>query len=165
MFTCVGVVWGRLVRQSVAAGTFASLAMMPVGLAFKALDMRVGHFGSKVGAVLIGELTQPWMQFALLAQHFVVGWLSALPLLIRWQLRATSSPKLVHGAVYGAAYYLLVNALALPLLFGDPLPIQLGLPVVLPSLVVHLVFGVAVAWQAKTRDGRWLWSGRPPVPG
>ncbi len=163
MIYWTGVVWGRLARQSVAAGTFASLAMMPVGLAFKALDMRVGHYGPKVGVALFGELTQPWMQLLLLGQHFVIGWLSALPLLIFWQLQVFSSPKLVHGAVYGAVYYLLVNALALPLIFGDPLPIQLGLPVVVPSLVVHLVFGVAVAWLAKIRNGHWLWGGRTPA--
>lgn len=135
------------------------MVMMPAGLAFKALDLRVGHYGPKVGAAVFGELAQPWMQMALMAQHFVIGWLSALPLLLYWQWGAGSAPRLGHGAVYGVAYYLLVNALALPLLFGDPLPMQLGWLVVMPSLVVHLVFGLAIAWLAGAHQGRWLWGG------
>lgn len=133
--------------------------MVPAGLAFKAIDLRVGHYGPKVASVLFGELPQPWMQLTLVAQHFFIGWLSALPLLLYWQSRAESVPKLRHGAVYGAAYYLLVNALALPLLFGDPLPMQLGWLVVMPSFVVHLVFGLAIAWLARTQQGRWLMGG------
>lgn len=46
---------------------------------------------------------------------------------------------------YGALYYVAVNSLALPLYFGDPLPWILGWAVVLPSLLVHVVFGVSVA--------------------
>jgi hypothetical protein len=43
------------------------------------------------------------------------------------------------GALYGAAFYVVMNSLALPLLFGDRTPWQLGFATVYPRLVIHLV--------------------------
>ena len=45
------------------------------------------------------------------------------------------------GAAYGAAYYVAINSLALPIYFNDPLPWQLGASTVLPSLIGHVIFG------------------------
>ena len=53
------------------------------------------------------------------------------------------------GAAYGAGFYLPVNSLALPWLFGDPTPWELGWNVVYPSLIVHVVYGVSVALASR----------------
>jgi hypothetical protein len=114
---------------------------MPAGFIFRALQMRVGHYGPKFAELY---LSSPGPA-ALFAQHMVLGWLSAVPLALLPLHRMPGVVVSLAGAVYGALYYVAVNALALPLYFGDELPWRLGWPVVVPSLVVHLVFGVAVA--------------------
>lgn len=123
------------------SGTAGALAMMPIGLLFRLFDLRVGHYGPKFAALYLAAPGPA----ALFVQHLVLGWISALPLvwlpLASWPL----GRQLAVGAVYGAGYYVAVNSLALPLYFGDALPWQLGAAVVMPSLVVHLVFGAAVA--------------------
>lgn len=127
--------------EAVFAGTIGALAMMPAGLLFRALDMRIGHYGPKFAALY---LTSPG-PLALFAQHLIVGWVSAIPLcMIRLQRRPVDH-AVALGALYGFAYYVAVNSIALPLHFGDALPWTLGGAVVIPSLVVHVIFGVAVA--------------------
>ena len=138
-----------LALEALRSGTIASLAMMPFGLLFKWVGLRVGHYGPKVGEALFGHQPDPWMPVLLLVQHFVIGWLSALPLLMFWLWRAPGTIRLGDGLLYGLAYYLAVNALALPWLFGDAFPWQLGWRTIYPSLVVHLVFGVSIALTAR----------------
>ena len=138
-----------LALEALRSGAIASLAMMPFGLLFKSMDLRVGHYGPKVGEALFGHQPDPWMPVLLLVQHFVIGWLSALPLLMFWLWRAPQAIRLGDGLLYGLAYYLAVNALALPWLFGDAFPWQLGWNTIYPSLVVHLVFGVSIALTAR----------------
>lgn len=135
----------QLLLETLKSGTIASLAMMPVGFAFKAMGMRVGHYGPKFGALFVQDPTP----FFLFAQHIALGWLSALPLLVLLSRVALPTPSLVIGGLYGAGYYVLVNSLALPLYFEDPLPWQLGVSFVLPSLVVHVVFGVSVSYFSR----------------
>ena len=137
----------RLWITSLMAGTVGALAMMPFGLVFRLLEMRVGHYGPKFAALYMAA-PGPW---AMLAQHLVLGWLSAWPVCLLPLARWSASATWMVGGIYGLAYYLGINALALPLYFQDPLPWTLGAAVVAPSLVVHLVFGVAVATTA-----RWL---------
>lgn len=139
----------RWLLESLRSGTYASLAMIPFGLLFRALDLRVGHYGKKLVDVIFGELSLPVFRAVLLAEHLVIGWVSAAPLL--WLLFATRErfPALLCGALYGAAYYVLLNSLALPLAFGDPLPWQLGWSTIYPSLIVHIVFGLVVAATAR----------------
>lgn len=138
-----------LALESLRSGTIASLIMMPFGLFFKWLGLRVGHYGPKVGEVLFGLQPEPWMQALLLIQHFVIGWLSAVPLLLFWLWRPSPAIRLTDGLVYGLLYYLVVNALALPWMFGDAFPWQLGWSYVYPSLVVHLVFGLSLTLTAR----------------
>lgn len=133
-----------LAKETVRSGTIASLVMMPPGLLFKALGLRVGHYGPKLGEVLFGDPSPA----VLFAQHLVIGWISAIPLLLLLRISHAISPVLV-GVLYGGAYYVLVNALALPLVFGDPLPWQLGIEFVYPSLVVHLVYGASIGVTAR----------------
>lgn len=138
-----------LILKSVTTGTFAALAMVPFGFAFRMAGMRVGHYGPKF-AELYSTNPGPALLFA---QHIVLGWISAMPLV--WALAGVRSPAvaLFMGAAYGVAYYVVINALALPIYFGDALPWNLGLPTVVPSLVVHAVFGFAVAYAE--RGGFW----------
>lgn len=131
----------KSVFESAVAGTVGALAMMPVGWIFRLLEMRVGHYGPKFAALYLAEPGP----VALFIQHLVLGWVSAVPLVLLPLHRMGWGRVLGVGVAYGALYYLAVNSLALPLYFGDALPWSLGLAVVLPSLVVHVVFGVAVA--------------------
>jgi hypothetical protein len=134
-----------LLWECLRSGTLASLAMMPFGALFRWLGLRVGHYGPKFAAWLFGTEPGPVLLFA---QHLVLGWLSALPLLLVLVLPlralATRRARLVVSAAYGAGYYAAVNALGLPWFFGDPSPLLLGWPVVYPSLVVHVVFGLVI---------------------
>lgn len=135
--------------ESARSGTIASLVMMPLGFLFKLLDLRVGYYGPKLAAVLFGEPTR----FVLFAQHLVLGWISALPLLAILvhlpRLTALRIPAAAVGAVYGVGYYAAINAFMLPLLFGDPTPWQLGLNFVYPSLLVHAVFGASIGYTSQ----------------
>ncbi len=115
--------------------------MMPFGAVFRALEMRVGHYGPKFAALYLADPGP----VALFVQHLVLGWVSAVVLVLLPLHRMSAAVGLAVGLAYGALYYAAVNALALPRYFGDPLPWNLGPAVVLPSLVVHLVFGAAVA--------------------
>lgn len=134
-----------LLKESVRSGMIASLAMMPFGFVFQFFGLRVGHYGPKFAELLFGTTAAP----VLFAQHLVIGWLSALPLLVLLLVLRRAAAPVATGAGYGLLYYILVNSLALPLYFGDPLPWQLGLDVIYPSLVVHLVYGASIGITAK----------------
>ena len=56
-----------LLKESVRSGTIAALVMMPFGLLLKFLDLRVGYYGPKFGALLFGEPNR----FVLFLQHLV----------------------------------------------------------------------------------------------
>lgn len=131
-----------LIGEALRCGTIASLVMMPAGFLFKALDLRVGHYGPKLGALLFGDPTPA----VLFMQHMVIGWVSALPLVLALVVVQGLRRRIWLGTLYGLAYYLLVNSLILPLAFGDPLPWQLGLAFIVPSLVVHLIYGASIGF-------------------
>ncbi|MCY7371108.1 MAG: hypothetical protein LH479_09635 [Polaromonas sp.] len=84
------------------SGTVASIVMMPIGFLFKALDLRVGHYGPKLGEFLFGLRPEPGMQVLFHVQHVVIGWLSAVPLLLFWRCRSPRSPSLADSLLYGA---------------------------------------------------------------
>jgi uncharacterized membrane protein YagU involved in acid resistance len=134
-----------LLKETLRSGTIASLVMMPFGLLFQYFGLRVGHYGPQLAALLFGH-TSISIQFT---QHLVLGWLSALPLLlILLRLHRYSAPVTI-GALYGVAYYVLINSLALPFCFGDPTPWQLGFSYIFPSLTIHLVFGASIGFTAR----------------
>ena len=133
------------IKEVVRSGTIASLVMMPPGFVLQALGMRVGHYGPKFVALFV-EAPTPLFLFA---QHLVLGWLSAIPLLLWLATGQINRRPVFAGAVYGAGYYVVVNSLGLPLWFGDPVPWQLGLTTVVPSLVVHIVYGASLGFTAK----------------
>lgn len=132
----------KLAIEAILSGTVGALAMMPVGLLFRALEMRIGHYGPKFASLYL----QSPGPAALFLQHMALGWISALPLCLLPLHRASIWAALTIGSVYGAGYYAVINSLALPLYFGDPLPWNLGIGVIIPSLVVHIVFGAAVGY-------------------
>ncbi|MDP1900645.1 MAG: hypothetical protein Q8K96_09360 [Rubrivivax sp.] len=134
-----------LLVESVRSGVIASLVIVPLAPLFKALGLRIGHYGPKFAALFFDN-PQPWLLFV---QHLVVGCVSALPLLlILLRTRAAAWP-LAAGAAYGAAYYVAVNSLALPIYFGDLTPWQIGWSTIYPSLIGHMVFGGAIGLSSR----------------
>lgn len=131
--------------ETLRSGTIASLVMMPPGPVLQWAGWRIGHYGPQVAAWWADQ-PGPALLFG---QHLLIGWLSTWPLL--WLLVRTPAghAPLRSGALYGAAYYVTINSLALPLLFGDRLPWQLGLQTILPSLLVHVIFGASIGFTAR----------------
>jgi len=137
-----------LLKETIRSGTIASLLMMPAGFLFKYLGLRVGHYGPKLAMALF-DSTAPTLLFA---QHMVLGWLSALPLLVALKYTNAGERPVSSGAAYGCAYYLAVNSIALPIAFGEATPWELGPGYVLPSLIVHIIFGAAIGYVS----GAWV---------
>lgn len=131
----------KFLNQVLVAGTVGALAMMPFGLAFRAVGLRIGHYGPKFAELYLTS-PGPWANFA---QHIFLGWVSVIPLSLLNLHRISPSATSLIGVAYGTLYYVIVNSLALPLYFGDPLPWKLGFGVVLPSLCIHVVFGMTAA--------------------
>lgn len=135
-----------LLKEAIRSGTIASLAIVPLSPLFKALVLRIGHYGPQFAGLYLDD-PQPWQIFL---QHLVIGWLSALPLLVLllWAPRASRWP-LAAGAAYGALYYVAVNSLALPLYFADATPWQMGWPTIWPSLAGHILFGACIGFTSR----------------
>jgi len=136
-------------KEALRSGLIAGLAMIPFGMAFRAMGYRINEYGLKVVDTLFGH-APGGARFALfVGEHFLISCLAAPPLLLA--LRATRGriSALLTGAAYGAGFYAAVNSLALPWLYGDPTPWQLGWPVVYPSLTVHLVYGLSIALTSR----------------
>lgn len=144
-----------LLIEAVRSGTIASLVIVPLSPLFKALGLRIGHYGPKFAGLFIDD-PQPWMLFV---QHLVIGWISALPLLAILARTGAARWPLVAGAAYGAAYYVLVNSLALPIYFGDPTPWQIGWSTIYPSLIGHIVFGASIGLTSR----RFVANARSPA--
>ncbi len=137
----------------VVAGVVGALAMVPVGLALSVAGFEVNRYGE----LLAEQLTGTRRPVVLLALHLVIGVVSAVPLAVAAAaLRPRPGIAVAGGVVYGATYWLVVNALALPLLYRRPAPWTEGAAAVWPSLLVHVVFGLAAAIviaRAQARAG------------
>jgi uncharacterized membrane protein YagU involved in acid resistance len=138
-----------LVRESLRAGTVAGLAMIPFAAVFQRLGLRVNEYGRKTLALFVGNVSPPVHHLLTFAQHLAISWVVAVPLLLLVGVVPRRREKLLVGLAYGAGFYVVVNSLALPLVFGDPTPWRLGFTVVYPSLFIHLVYGLAVALVAR----------------
>lgn len=134
-----------LLIETIRSGTIAAVVIMPLSPLFKAAGLRIGHYGPKFAALFFDN-PQPWLLFV---QHLVIGWISAIPLLLLLTLTSAGKNPIRAGAVYGAAYYVVVNSIALPLYFGDALPWHLGAATVLPSLVGHILFGASIGLTSQ----------------
>lgn len=91
---------------------------MPVGWLLRALDLRIGHYGPKFAALFFAD-SQPWHLFG---QHVAMNWVSVLPLVLAADRLPGHVAARAIGALYGLAYHVAVNSLALPLFFRDPTP-------------------------------------------
>jgi len=138
-----------LAKESIRSGTIASIAMIPFGILFQLLGLRVGHYGKKLLEVFFTDLSELAFRLLMFIEHFAIGWLSAAPLLILLVLVKNRLPAWSVGAIYGAAYYVVLNSLLLPLSFGDRTPWELGFSVMYPSLTIHVVFGISIALTSK----------------
>ncbi len=141
--------WRALVAETLRAGTVAGLAMIPFAAAFRARGLRVNEYGRKTLAHLVGDVAPPLHFLLTFIQHLVISWLAAVPLLLLLRSIADRRARLLLGAAYGAAFYVILNSMALPFAFGDPTPWQLGFTTIYPSLLIHLVYGFAVALMAR----------------
>jgi hypothetical protein len=148
---------GAWLREVLRTGTLAGLAMIPFAAAFRARGLRINEYGRKMLELAVGEVAPPLHGVLTFAQHLLISWVAAIPLLLVLRRIPGRASRLLAGAVYGAGFYGVVNAWALPRWFGDPMPWELGVETVYPSLVVHLVYGVVIGWAARGR-------GRPPGP-
>jgi len=148
---------GDLARTAFHAGSIAAIAMVPPGLAFYLMGLRVNEYGRAVIQALFGGFPQAARALLFALEHVLISWTASVPLLLALVLARGRLPVPVIGLAYGLGFYVVVNSLALPWIFADPTPWQLGPEVVLPSLVVHLVYGLVVALAARdfvTRQGR-----------
>ncbi|MEK6805745.1 MAG: hypothetical protein AABY95_03750 [Pseudomonadota bacterium] len=140
---------GGLAWESIRSGTIASLIMMPFGLLFRMLDLRIGHYGKKLIEVMFGELPLALFRTLVLSEHFIIGWLSTAPLLLLLIHFGQRLSIWIIGTLYGVAYYVAINSLFLPWCFDELTPWQLGIHAVYPSLIVHLVFGLSIVWTSR----------------
>lgn len=136
-------------RYTFLVGVIGGLAMVPFGLAARALGASVNVYGELAVRALTGRLDP----LLLAAQHLLVSWVMAVPLVVILRMTRCRHATVV-GSAYGAGAWLIVNALALPFTFGQPVPWQIGVSAVWGSLLVHLVFGGVVArvHLSLTRD-------------
>jgi hypothetical protein len=138
-----------LIREALCSGTIAGLAMIPFAAVFGAFGLRVNEYGRKTLELLVGHVAPPMHYLLAAIQHLVISWFAAVPLLLLMGSIADQRARFLAGAVYGAAFYAVVNSLALPFAFGDTTPWELGFATVYPSLVVHIVYGLSVALVAR----------------
>ncbi len=137
-----------ILREALRAGTIAGLAMIPLGLLFSGLGLRINEYGHKLVQLFFGQFPKAVRLALFVLEYFVVSWMAAIPLLLLL-VRYRRPPPLMVGLLYGLGFYGLVNSLLLPLAFGDPSPWKLGIATVAPSLLVHLVYGGALALSAR----------------
>lgn len=136
----------RLFVETIKAGTVAAFAMPIAGTLTKPfLGWHVHQYGRKVAELFMVDPTPP----VFFAQHVVWSWIAALLLILLLNRLDPRVPILV-GAGVGLGYGTAVNLLALPLVFGDPLPWQASMSDLIQPLVVCTAFGACVAWVAQS---------------
>ncbi len=144
----------ELAGASLRAGIAAGLAMIPFAAVFRARGLRINEYGRKTMELLVGPTEPPLEQILSFVQHMAISIGAAWPLLLFLRRIDGRATRVAIGAAYGTGFYVAVNSLALPALFGDPTPWQLGFATVYPSLVVHLVYGVVLALLAPATARR-----------
>lgn len=145
---------GTIASEVLRGGTAGALAMVPFGMFFRALGLRVNEYGRRTLLLFTHELDAPVWYALQLVQHLIIGWIASIPLILALGATHERRRRAWLGLAYGLAFYAIVNSLALPIAFGDPTPWQLGPWFVIPSLVVHIVYGLVVALISRPIRGR-----------
>jgi uncharacterized membrane protein YagU involved in acid resistance len=140
----------NLWKEALRSGTIAALVMIPIGLLFSRLGFRINEYGQKVIQTAFPHFPKD-VRFALFVlEHFILSWIIAVPLLLLLNYFHHRIPHLLLGFIYGLLFYAVINALLLPALFDDATPWKFGFTkTVLPSLVVHIVYGLSIALSSK----------------
>jgi hypothetical protein len=138
-----------MLKEAFRSGMIAGLVMIPAGLLFFSLGLRVNEYGMKVIQTFFGALPAG-VRFALFALlHFLISWGAAVPALLLLLMSHGKVPAPLIGSAYGAGFYLVTNSLALPWVFGDLTPWQLGFSTIYPSLILHVIYGLSVALTSR----------------
>lgn len=137
--------------HSVAAGTLGGLVMIPPGLFLKA----AGHSVNVYGELLLRSVFGQVLPSAMAVEHLAISAAMAVPFVVvatGWPGRLRRH-LLSFGAGYGALSWLAVNSFTLPVAFGRPTPWAVGFDAIWPSLLVHVLYGLAlgavVAWDDR----------------
>jgi hypothetical protein len=138
-----------LLRDALRFGILAGLAMIPAAAVFRARGLRVNEYGRKTLDLLVGEVSPPVHFTLTFVQHLVISVVAALPLLVVLGRIADRRTRLLVGTAYGAGFYVVMNSLALPIVFGDPTPWTLGFETIYPSLAIHLIYGAVLGWMGR----------------
>ncbi len=143
-------------RRIAIAGFAGGLVMIPIGLVLRfAFGLSVNVYGDLVVLRIAGRLDP----LLLAAEHVAVSLAMAAPLVVTLHpLGHRAAPAV--GLLYGGAAWLVVNSLALPWIFDQPTPWQIGPQAIWGSLIVHLVFGLVVALVSRRLAAT---PSRPPV--
>lgn len=136
---------GALLQPALRAGTVGALAMVPVGGLLRRAGYDVNEYGEAVVETAFGTPPAVIEVVLLLGLHLGVSIGAAIPLVVLLERAGTRLPALALGLGYGAGWWALVNSLLLPALYGRRTPWTIGVADIWPSLLVHLVFGAAVA--------------------
>jgi hypothetical protein len=130
-------------------GALASLIMIPFGLILTAIGFKTGIYGELVLSYILG-FSKPGLMFLF---HIIIGAVSAIPFMILFnKFKSSFTGKYNHyiiGLLYGFVYYIIINGTILPIIFGNPITYLTGLSLVIPSLIVHLVYGLGLGFFAK----------------
>lgn len=136
-------------RRSAIAGLAGGLAMIPVGLV---LRFMLGQWVNVYGELIVIRIAGRLDSFLLAIEHGAVSVVMAAPLVIALD-RLGHRAAAAIGLVYGGSVWLILNSLALPAIFGQPTPWQIGPQAIWGSLIVHLVFGLAAALVSRRLAG------------
>jgi Protein of unknown function (DUF1440) len=129
------------------AGLMAGVAMIPFGIFYKyGLSLPVNVYGELIVVAVFGELSR----WALVAEHFLISGVLAVPFFVAAR-RFPRRTLVATGLLYGATIWVVINSLALPLIFSRSTPWELGWSSIWPSLSVHLVYGIALGVLSRSR--------------
>ena len=137
-------------REVLRSGTIAGFVMIPFGLTFSVLGLRINHYGQKIIQLLFSDLSKGFRFGLFVFEHFIISWVAAIPLLLLLLILNRRIPHILIGLIYGIGFYIIINSLLLPIAFGDPLPWQLGfIKAMFPSLVVHISYSLSIAFTSR----------------
>lgn len=139
-----------LIREAFRSGSIAAIVMIPFALLFSSLGLRINEYGKKVIQLLFSNFS-PGIRFALfILEHFILSWIFAIPLLLLLMHFHRRFSYILLGFLYGTVFYILINSLLLPALFNEVIPWKAGfIYTILPSLVVHIVYGLSIAFTTR----------------